>query len=112
AAEIYRAGVVAATELATRLGVDRTHVITGHSHRGGPAAEEARWPLRGGAQLHNTVSWFFATAFHNPGTPPSPYWPGTVTWVDEEAPPRRVQLLLDPSHPEMVELIAPTRRAE
>jgi hypothetical protein len=108
AAEIFRAGVAAATELAARLGVDGAHVITGHSHRGGPNRDEASWPLRGGGQLHNTGSWVFATAFHSPGTPPSPYWPGTVTWVENTGPPRRVQLLLDRSHPEMVDVIERT----
>ncbi len=108
AAEIFRAGVVAATELGTRLGVDGAHVITGHTHRGGPTDAEASWPLRGGGHLHNTGSWVFATAFHNPGTPPSPYWPGTVTWVDDTGPPRRVQLLLDHSHGDMIDVLERT----
>jgi UDP-2,3-diacylglucosamine pyrophosphatase LpxH len=108
---IFSAGVEAATELAMRLQVDGAHVITGHTHRGGPNEDEASWALPGGGQLHNTGSWVFASAFHNPGTPPSPYWPGTVTWVEESGPPRRVQLLLDRSHPEMIELIGRTRRS-
>jgi len=108
AAEIFRAGVVAATELATRLGVDGAHVITGHSHRGGPNEDEPSWPLRGGGQLHNTGSWVFATAFHNPGLPPSPYWPGTVTWVEDTSPPHRVQLLLKHSHGDMLDVIERT----
>jgi hypothetical protein len=106
---IFRAGVEAASELAARLQVDGAHVITGHSHRGGPNEDEANWPLAGGGQLHNTGSWVFASAFHNPGTPPSPYWPGTVTWLDDSGPPRRVQLLLDRSHTDMTELIDRTR---
>jgi UDP-2,3-diacylglucosamine pyrophosphatase LpxH len=110
ATAIFSAGVAAATELAARLQLDGAHVITGHTHRGGPNEGEATWPLPGGGHLHNTGSWVFASAFHNPGTPPSPYWPGTVTWVEDEAPPRRVQLLLDRSHPEMIELIGRTRR--
>jgi UDP-2,3-diacylglucosamine pyrophosphatase LpxH len=105
AAEIFRAGVAAATVLATRLGVDGAHVITGHTHRGGPTDEEASWPLRGGGQLHNTGSWVFASAFHSPGDPPNSYWPGTVTWVDDTGPPRRVQLLLDHSHSEMLDVL-------
>jgi UDP-2,3-diacylglucosamine pyrophosphatase LpxH len=111
ATAIFSAGVEAATEMATRMGVDGTHVITGHTHRGGPNEGEATWPLAGGGQLHNSGSWVFASAFHNPGTPPSPYWPGTVTWVENDAPPRRKQLLLDHSHPEMIELIGRTRSA-
>jgi UDP-2,3-diacylglucosamine pyrophosphatase LpxH len=108
ATAIFLAGVEAATELATRLQVDGAHVITGHTHRGGPSEGEASWPLAGGGHLHNTGSWVFASAFHNPGTPPSPYWPGTVTWLEESGPPRRVQLLLARSHGEMVELIERT----
>jgi hypothetical protein len=108
---IFRAGVAAASELATRLRLDGVHVITGHSHRGGPNDGEASWPLPGGGHLHNTGSWVFASAFHNPGTPPSPYWPGTVTWVEDEGPPRREQLLLDHSHADMTELIGRVRRS-
>jgi Calcineurin-like phosphoesterase len=100
AGAISRSGIDAATELATRLGVDDGHVITGHTHRAGPD-EEATWPLAGGGHLHNTGNWVFADAFHRPGTPPGPYWPGTVTWVDEKGPPRRVRLLIDRSHGEL-----------
>src|SRR6185312_1138146 len=66
ATAIFLAGVEAATELATRLGVDGVHLITGHTHRGGPKAGEATWPLAGGGHLHNTGSWVFASAFHSP----------------------------------------------
>jgi Calcineurin-like phosphoesterase len=102
---IFRAGVEAAGEMAARLQVDGAHVITGHTHRGGPGDDEAAWPLPGGGQLHNTGSWVFASAFHSPGVPPNAYWPGTVSWLEDEAPLRRVQLLLDRSHAEMTELI-------
>ncbi|HET7416242.1 MAG TPA: metallophosphoesterase [Solirubrobacterales bacterium] len=102
---IFRTGVDAAAELAVRLGIDDVHVITGHTHRGGPSPEEAEWALPGGGRLHNTGSWVFATAFHHPGRPPSPYWPGTVTWLEDDAPPRRKQLLLDRSHAELLELV-------
>jgi UDP-2,3-diacylglucosamine pyrophosphatase LpxH len=105
AAAIFAAGVEAATEMSARLEVDGIHVITGHTHRGGPNDDEASWPLRGGGTLHNTGSWVFASAFHNPGDPPNSYWPGTVTWVEESGPPRRLQLLRDRSHPEMIELV-------
>lgn len=97
AAAISRSGIEAATELALRLEVGASHTITGHTHRGGPWDGERPWPIPGGGLLHNTGSWVFATAFHHPGTPPGPYWPGTVTWLEDEAPPRRVRLLL--GHP-------------
>ena len=104
-AAIFRSGVAAASEMTARLGVADVHVITGHSHRGGPLPSEPEWPLPGGGRLHNPGSWVFYSAFHQPGTPPSPYWPGTVTWLEDDAAPRRVQLLLEHSHEQMTELI-------
>jgi hypothetical protein len=92
---ITGSGIVAATEMAARLEVDAAHLITGHTHRGGPREGEGEWGLPRGGRLHNTGSWIFASAFHHPGTPPGPYWPGTVTWLEDEGPPRRVSLLVD-----------------
>lgn len=103
---IFRGGLAAATEMSRRLGLDGVHVITGHTHRGGPTADEAEWPLAGGGRLHNTGSWVFSPAFQIPDDPHNPYWPGTVTWVENDGPPRRAQLLLDHSHDEMAELIS------
>jgi predicted phosphodiesterase len=109
-AAIFRGGVAAATEMARRLGLEGVHVINGHSHRAGPLDDESEWPLPGGGRLHNTGSWVFASAFHLPGRPPNPYWPGTVTWVEDGAAPRRLQLLLDRSHDEMAELVSRATR--
>lgn len=102
---ISRGGVDAAAELARRLRIDHAHVITGHTHRGGPYEGEDEWPLPGGGRLHNTGCWVFSTVFHHPGRPPGPYWPGTVTWVEGEAPPRRVRLLREHSHDQLTELV-------
>lgn len=110
---IFRTGVEAAAEMAARLGVDDVQVITGHTHRGGPLPNEPEWPLPRGGRLHNTGSWVFSSAFHQPGTPPNSYWPGTITWLEDEGPPRREQLLLGHSHEQMIDLIsrlAATRR--
>ncbi|HEX7058505.1 MAG TPA: metallophosphoesterase [Solirubrobacterales bacterium] len=112
AAAITRSGIVAATETARRLRLDAVHVITGHTHRGGPREDEAPWPLPGGGQLHNTGSWVFASAFHHPGTPPGPYWPGTVTWLEDEEPPRRVQLLAGHTRERLKETVARNLSAE
>lgn len=101
AAAITRDGIVAATELARRLRLDAAHVITGHTHRAGPEGADAEWLVPGGGRLHNTGSWVYADAFHHPGAPPGPYWPGTVTWLDEDGPPRRQRLLLDLSREEL-----------
>ncbi len=107
-AAISASGIAAATEMAKRLQVDGGHVITGHTHRGGPLESEAEWPLPGGGTLHNSGSWVFASAFHHSGRPPGPYWPGTVTWIEESGPPRRTQLLTEHSHTQMTELVGRT----
>jgi hypothetical protein len=94
-ASIARSGIDGAAEIARRLRVGAAHTITGHTHRAGPWDGEADWVLASGGRLHNTGSWVYADAFHHPGLPPGPYWPGTVTWIDGDAPPRRVRLLVD-----------------
>jgi len=107
---IFRSGVEAASEMAARLGVDGAHVITGHTHRGGPNDDEAEWELPGGGRLHNSGNWIFASVFHHPGRPPGPYWPGTVTWLEDDAAPRRVRLLAEHSHDQMSELVSRASR--
>jgi hypothetical protein len=106
AASITRSGIAAATEMCGRLQVEATHVITGHTHRAGPEASDADWPLAAGSRLHNTGSWVFADALHHPGAPPGPYWPGTVTWLDDDGPPRRVHLLANHSQGELRDAVS------
>ena len=110
-AAISASGLAAATELATRLGLGQVHVITGHTHRAGPLLDEREWALPGGGRIHNTGSWVFSSAFHQPGTPPNSYWPGTVTWLEDNGPPTRKQLLLEHSHQELIELIKGAARS-
>jgi Calcineurin-like phosphoesterase len=108
---ITRSGIAAATEMARRLRIDAAHTITGHTHRAGPEELEAGWMLPGGGRLHNTGSWVYADAFHHPGAPPGPYWPGTVTWVEDEGPPRRVRLLNEQPRDELRGAVARTASA-
>ncbi len=109
-ASITGSGIDAATEVARRLQVGAAHTITGHTHRAGPEEGDAPWHLPGGGQLHNTGSWVFANAFHHPGAPPGPYWPGTVTWVEDEGEPRRVRLLVDRPRSELQETVSRATR--
>ena len=88
---ITQSGIDAGTELVRRLRIPAAHVLMGHTHRAGPNDGEDEWELPGGGCLHNTGSWVFASAFHHPGRPPGPYWPGTVTWLEDDEPPRRVR---------------------
>jgi len=111
AAAITRSGIAAATELTQRLQIEATHTITGHTHRAGPEEHEAEWLLPSGGRLHNTGSWVYADAFHHPGAPPNPYWPGTVTWVEDEGAPRRVRLLVDLPREELKAAVARTAAA-
>lgn len=90
---ITASGIAAATELARRLHPAAAHVLVGHTHRAGPRPDDPAWRLPGGGLLHNTGCWTFTSALHLPGTPPGPYWPGTLTWLEDEGPPRRVPLL-------------------
>jgi hypothetical protein len=110
-AAITRSGIEAATELARRLGLRDQNVLMGHTHRGGPWEGENRWPLAGGGSLHNAGSWVFASAFHHPGTPPGPYWPGTVTWLEAEGPPRPARLLIDQPRKEVAAAVARIRES-
>jgi Calcineurin-like phosphoesterase len=111
AAAITRSGVEAATEMARRLRIEAAHTITGHTHRAGPGDRDHGWRLPDGGQLHNTGSWVYADAFHHPGAPPGPYWPGTVTWLEDEGPPRRVRLLSERSREELRATVARARLA-
>jgi hypothetical protein len=92
---IAAAGIAASTEVVRRLRIEAAHVITGHTHRAGPAGGDGAWPIEGGGLLHNTGNWIFTPALHRHGSRPGPFWPGTVTWVEDEEPPRRVSLLAD-----------------
>ncbi|HEX4306784.1 MAG TPA: metallophosphoesterase [Solirubrobacterales bacterium] len=109
---ISRSGIEGATELAHRLAVDGAHVITGHTHRAGPRADETPWRLPGGGHLHNTGNWVFTNVMHRPGRPPNSYWPGTVTWVEDSGPPRQVELLRDREHTDLLALAARSRGSD
>jgi hypothetical protein len=80
------------------LGVEAEHVLFGHTHRTGPVAgDDARaWVTPAGTALHNTGSWVYEPAYVAGGDTASPYWPGTVTLVEDGRPPRRLRLLAGP----------------
>ncbi|HEX6689078.1 MAG TPA: metallophosphoesterase [Solirubrobacterales bacterium] len=98
---ISHSGIAAARNLVARLNLDAAHVITGHTHRGGPWTGDPAWELASGGRLHNTGSWVFASVFHGPGTPPGSYWPGTITWLEDSGPPQHSRLLMEHSRDEL-----------
>jgi hypothetical protein len=96
---ISRAGLAAMREVLGRLGPDARYVVFGHSHRPGPLEGEsvASWQL-GETELHCTGSWTYSPGLCGPTAERSLFWPGTVTWLDDDGPPRRDELLHGRSH--------------
>jgi hypothetical protein len=88
--ELRRAGLLAMGRVAETLAPGVEHLLFGHTHRPGPMPddEEAEWTTLSGTRLWNTGSWFIEPAFISEQAERSPYWPGTVAWVEDEGPPR------------------------
>jgi hypothetical protein len=95
--ELRRSALRGMAEAIMRLDVPARHVIFGHSHRAGPLPgdDATEWRVPAGPLLHNGGSWMYETHFvGGPDPRASPYWPGGVTVVDADGPPR-VERLLD-----------------
>jgi predicted phosphodiesterase len=99
-AAIARAGAIAMAQVVKRLEIDATHVLFGHTHRRGPLPGEAAW-LAGDSILLNTGSWVHAPGLLGPNARSSPYWPGTIAVVEDDAPPRLEHLLESLSREEL-----------
>ena len=95
ATAIGRAGFDAMTEAVERLGVGAEHVIFGHTHHRGTPREQAE------VKLWNTGSWVHAATLLGATSAESPYWPGTVCFVDDEGEPELVHALDDLSREEL-----------
>lgn len=84
---IARAGFDAMAEVAERLAIDARHVVFGHTHRRGS-------PKSGGQPaLWNTGSWVHSPGLLGSDAGRSPYWPGTIAFVDDEGEPELVHSL-------------------
>lgn len=95
AGAIGRAGFDAITEVIEQLAIDARHVIFGHTHRRGTPKEQ------GEVRLWNTGSWVHSPALLGPSSSVSPFWPGTVCFVDDEGDPELVHCLDDLSRGEL-----------
>jgi hypothetical protein len=93
--ELRRASLVAAGEVAGRLGVDADHVVFGHTHRAGPLDRDdgLEWRAATGSRLVNTGSWVHEPSFLGDRPEQSPYRPGFVVTLDDDAPPTLRNLL-------------------
>jgi Calcineurin-like phosphoesterase superfamily domain len=89
-AELRRAGLLAMGRVAGALAPGAEHLLFAHTHRPGPldGDEQAEWTSLSGTRLWNTGSWYVEPALMAERAERSPYWPGTVVWVEETGPPR------------------------
>jgi predicted phosphodiesterase len=88
--ELRRAGLLAMGRVADTLAPGAEHVLFGHTHRAGPLPgdDPAEWSTLSGARLWNSGNWYLESAFVSGVGERSPYWPGTVVWVEPGRPPR------------------------
>ena len=88
--ELRRAGLLAMGRVAEALAPGAEHVLFAHTHRPGPLPgdEDAEWTTLSGTRLWNTGSWYIEPALMSQAAERSPYWPGTVMWLDDSGPPR------------------------
>jgi hypothetical protein len=95
--ELRRAGLLAMSRIADLLAPDAEHVLFGHTHRPGPLPgdDPAEWTTPSGARLWNSGSWYFEPRFVGDRADRSPYWPGTVVWLEPGRPPQVVNALRD-----------------
>jgi hypothetical protein len=109
-ANISRSGLAAIREVLARLGIEAGHVIFGHTHRPGPLEgdDDAAWQLDNGTCLHATGSWVYSAGLCGPTPERSMFWPGTITWLDDDGPPRRSELLHSRSRTDLAEAVRRT----
>jgi hypothetical protein len=89
-AELRRAGLLAMGRVADALAPGAEHVLFGHTHRAGPLPGDdwAEWSTLSGKRLWNSGNWYLESAFVRGMNERSPYWPGTVVWVEPGSAPR------------------------
>jgi hypothetical protein len=88
--ELRRAGLLAMGRVTEALAPGVEHLLFAHTHRPGPLPgdDEVEWTTLSGTRLWNAGSWYLEPTFISDRAERSPYWPGTVAWVEEEGPPR------------------------
>jgi hypothetical protein len=94
-AELRRAGLRAFGEVLVRLNVEAPYVVFGHTHRAGPLPGDAlhEWRAPTGALLLNTGCWVHEPGFLGSRPDTSPYRAGFAAVIEDEGPPRLMNLL-------------------
>jgi hypothetical protein len=88
--ELRRAGLLAMGRVADTLAPSAEHVLFGHTHRAGPLPGDdgAEWTTLSGTRLWNSGNWYLESGFVGGMGERSPYWPGTIVWLEPGRPPR------------------------
>jgi predicted phosphodiesterase len=95
-AMLRRASLVAYGEVLAVLRLQPRYALFGHSHRAGPlpADDRSEWVVGGGIELINTGCWVHESAdFMSEEPAHNPYRPGFAVELDDDGPPRLVNLL-------------------
>jgi len=98
---LRRAGIAAMCRVVEQLGIEADWVIYGHTHRAGPLPREGEWRAPTGARLMNCGAWTWAPQLAGGSKGTGPYWPGRMVIVDDEGPPRLVNVLEEVPESEM-----------
>jgi predicted phosphodiesterase len=94
---LRESGLSAMRDLIDALQIDAREIIYGHTHRPGPLPQDTTWDAR----LFNTGSWLYEPNLLQTTAGESPYWPGTVIWIEDDKPPFLERLLLNSSHEDL-----------
>jgi hypothetical protein len=93
---LRRSSLIAFGEVLSVLGLEPTYALFGHTHRAGPLAGDhpSEWITPTGVQMLNTGCWVHESAAFMSGEPAdNPYRPGFAVELDDDGPPRSVNLL-------------------
>lgn len=93
--ELRRAGLRGIGAALGALQVQCSYAISGHTHRAGPLPgdERSEWCAPTGARLFNTGCWVHEPSFLGADPSQSPYRAGFGVILDDQGPPRLVNLL-------------------
>jgi hypothetical protein len=93
---LRRSSLIAYGQALATLGLRPTYALFGHTHRAGPLRDDDRseWTTPSGVQLFNTGCWVNeSAAFMSEEPADNPYRRGFAVEVDQDGPPRLVNLL-------------------
>lgn len=93
---LRRSSLIAFGEVLSVLNLQPRYALFGHSHRAGPLAADDRseWITASGVEVLNTGCWVHESAdFMSEEPSDNPYRPGFAVELDDDGPPRLVNLL-------------------